>query len=158
MTKFKVMDILPKDIEDKMSQNLIEYEASHGIDVNYKRFSLVLYDDQEAIIGVINAYTAFAEIYVDDIWVDSNHRGKGYGSTLLKELENMFEGKGFNNINLCTSKFQAPEFYKKCGFELEFIRHNAINPKLSKFFFSKMFKNKQQNQGLLPERATNNKR
>ncbi|MDR1254909.1 MAG: GNAT family N-acetyltransferase [Puniceicoccales bacterium] len=47
---------------------------------------------------------------------------KGYGRKLLQELELQFEGKGFWNINLCTSEFQAPEFYKKCGFELEFIR------------------------------------
>jgi GNAT superfamily N-acetyltransferase len=155
MAKFKAIDILPDYVEEKMSQELIEHEASNGVDVNYKKFYLVLYNTQEAIIGVINAYTAFSEIYIDDMWVDSNYRGKGYGRVLLKELENMFEDKGFNNINLCTSQFQAPEFYKKCGFQLEFIRQNNINHKLSKFFFSKMFKNKQQVQGLLSETTIN---
>lgn len=154
MKKIKVMEVLPEDVENKMSQDLEKYETSHGINVNYKRFSLVLYGDKEVILGVINAYTAFAEIYVDDIWVESHYRGKGYGRLLLKELEIMFEGKGFNNINLCTSQFQAPEFYQKCGFHLEFIRHNHKNPKLSKFFFSKMFKNEHQKQGLTFENVT----
>jgi ribosomal protein S18 acetylase RimI-like enzyme len=143
----KVADALPKNIEEKMSHDLAAYEASHGVDVNYKNFALILYDAKEAIVGVLKAYTAFSEIYINDIWVDSNHRGKGYGRNLLEELENMFEGKGFNNINLCTSQFQAPDFYKKCGFQLEFIRHNDANPKFSKFFFSKMFKNVHQDQG-----------
>jgi len=147
MTKVKMLDNLPKAIEDKMNQDLIDYETSHGIDVNYKKFSLVLYDD-EVVVGVVNAFTAFAEIYVDDMWVDSKHRGKGYGRKLLQQLENMFEGQGFNNINLCTSQFQAPEFYKKCGFQLEFVRYNKINPKLNKYFFSRMFKEENQFQGL----------
>ena len=156
MNKIKVLDNLPEAIEDKMSRELVKYETSHGINVNYKKFSLVLYDD-EVVLGVINAYTAFAEIYVDDMWVDSSHRGKGYGQKLLEELENMFEGKGFNNINLCTSQFQAPDFYKKCGFQLEFIRHNERNPMFSKFFFSKMFKNENQIQGLVSKQCNNPK-
>ena len=69
------------------------------IDVNYKRFSVILYE-QDIACGVINAYTAFAEIYIDDIWVDSDYRGQGYGKKLLLALEDHFKGQGFNNINL----------------------------------------------------------
>lgn len=43
---------------------------------------------------------------------------------LLNTLEAKFGGKGFNNINFVTSQFQAPEFYKKCGYMLEFTRKN----------------------------------
>ena len=148
MTAIKVVTKLSKTIEEKMTEDLIEYEKSHGIDVNYKRFSLVLSNDDNESIGVINAFTAFSEIYIDDIWVDNNFRGECYGKKLIIALENMFEDKGFNNINLCTSQFQAPEFYKKCGFKLEFIRENQYNPKLTKYFFCKPFKNKNQTQGL----------
>ena len=31
------------------------------------------------------------------------------------------------------------EFYKKCGFDVEFIRENNDNPKLNKYFFVKYF-------------------
>jgi ribosomal protein S18 acetylase RimI-like enzyme len=86
---------------------------------------------------------------VDDMWVDSSCRGKGYGRKLLQELENRFEGKGFNNINLVTSAFSAPEFYKKCGFIVEFVRENKINPQLTKTFFIKYFKNEHQTQGII---------
>ena len=142
------VDKLSKDVEEKMEKNLVEYENSHCIDVNYKRFSIVVRDSNGTAVGVINAYTAFAEVYVDDIWVDKSFRGQGYGRKLLQELENHFKGKGFNNINLVTSAFQAPEFYKKCGFTVEFIRKNIKNPQLTKTFFVKYFEDEVQTQGI----------
>lgn len=142
-------DSLSEELEQRMGEGFKTYEASHGIDVNYKRFSVILYNEKDIACGVINAYTAFAEIYIDDIWVDSNYRGQGYGKKLVQALEDHFKGQGFNNINLCTSAFQAPEFYRKCGFKTEFTRENKINSKLSKTFFVKFFEEKKQNQGLL---------
>jgi len=59
---------------------------------------------------------------------------------LLREIEDRFTNKGYNNINLITNQFQAAEFYKKCGFEVEFIRENKENPKLTKTFFIKYLK------------------
>lgn len=151
MNHFKInfVDELATDIEEKMRQDLVAYETSHGIDVNYKPFALVLTDHHNEVIGVLNAFTAFSEVYIEDMWVDSAHRGKGYGKKLIQELENRFEDKGFNNINLVTSAFSAPGFYKKCGFTVEFVRENAVNPQLTKTFFVKYFKNKIQTQGIL---------
>lgn len=142
------VDVLSKDVDEKMQKDLVKYEGSHGIDVNYKKFSIMAKDKKGTLIGIVNAYTAFAEVYVDDIWVDSSFRGQGYGKKMLQELENHFKGKGFNNINLVTSAFQAPEFYKKCGFTVEFVRVNKKNPKLTKTFFVKYFEDKIQTQGL----------
>src|SRR4029079_17324171 len=147
--KIEFTDILSEDIEEKMRKDLVEYESSHGIDVNYKKFVLVLKNESGNALGVLNAFTAFSEIYVDDMWVDSSYRGKGCGRKLLQELENHFEGKGFNNINLVTSAFNAPEFYKKCGFSVEFVREKKINPKRTKTFFIKYCKNEHQKQGIL---------
>jgi ribosomal protein S18 acetylase RimI-like enzyme len=143
------LDNISKELEQRMADGFHAYEARCGIDVNYKRFSMVLHNQEGIACGVINAYTAFAEIYIDDIWVDTAHRGKGYGRKLLQELEDHFTGQGFNNLNLCTSAFQAPEFYKKCGFSEEFTRENKINPELSKTFFVKFFSDAKQTQGLL---------
>lgn len=133
-------DSLPHDVEEIMREDLVAYETAHGIDVNYKPFCLVLRGENQEVYGVLNAFTAFAEVYIDDMWVHQQHRKRGYGKMLLQTLEDQFEGKGFNNINLVTSAFQAPDFYKKCGFEIEFIRENIKNPKLTKTFFVKYLK------------------
>uniref|UniRef100_A0A0Q9YPM8 Acetyltransferase (GNAT) family protein n=2 Tax=Candidatus Berkiella aquae TaxID=295108 RepID=A0A0Q9YPM8_9GAMM len=142
------VDEISEEIEEKMLNGLVAYERGHGIDVNYKPFSLLLNNEEGEVIGVLNAYTAFAEIYIDDIWVDEAYRGQGHGRKLIEALEMQFEGEGFNNINLVTSAFQAPEFYKKCGFSVEFVRENKKNPQLTKTFFVKYFADETQTQGI----------
>lgn len=149
MPTIKFVNQVAPDIEEKMRKDLVAYEHSHGIDVNYQKLSLLLINNNETI-GILNAYTAFAEVYIDDLWVHSAHRNKGYGRQLIAALENHFKAKGFNNINLVTSQFQAPDFYIKCGFQAEFIRKNSHNPKLTKTFFIKYFEDKIQTQGILP--------
>jgi ribosomal protein S18 acetylase RimI-like enzyme len=148
-TKVSFTQNLPDEISEIVNNGFVEHETSHGVDVNYNLFSLVLTNELNKTVGVLNAYTAFAEIYIDDIWVDKDHRGKGYGKKLIAELEKRFKGLGYNNINLVTSAFQAPDFYKKCGFTAEFVRENTKNPKLTKTFFVKYFDDEVQTQGIL---------
>ena len=143
------LDELPEDIENLVHLGHVKDEADNGIVCNYKKFSIVMKNNSGTIIGALQAYTAFAEVYVDDIWLKPEHRKRNYGRKLLGELETRFKGKGYNNINLVTSGFQAPEFYKKCGFEVEFTRTNKNNPKLSKTFFIKYFDDENQYQGTL---------
>ncbi|HVT61936.1 MAG TPA: GNAT family N-acetyltransferase, partial [Legionellaceae bacterium] len=63
----------------------------------------------------------------------------GYGKQLISALEHHFQGEGFNNMNTVSCMFQAPDFYKKCGFQVEFIRENIDNPKLTVTGFVKFF-------------------
>lgn len=115
-----------------------EYEAQNGVACNYWPFYITAENNGE-IVGVLNAYTAFSEIYVEDLCVNPNFRRHGIGREMLTYLFDFFLGKGFENINLVTNQFQAKEFYTKCGFDLEFIRESKTNPKLTKFFFVKYF-------------------
>lgn len=57
----------------------------------------------------------------------------------IKAVEEYYKDKDFENINLTTYAFQAPEFYKKCGFEVEFVRNSKENFKLTKYFLVKYF-------------------
>ena len=124
---------------EKMEKGLKEYEESHGVDVNYQPFALVLFDGNDEVIGILDAFSSYSSIHIRDLWIDKFHRGKGYGKMLIDELENHFKGKGLNNINTVSCAFQAPDFYKKCGFKVEFVRENKQNPKLTITFLIKYF-------------------
>ena len=92
-------------------------------------------------IGSIAGATFFSEVYIDELVVKEEYRGQDIGTELIKAVEDYYKDKGFNNMNTCTNEFQAPKFYEKCGFELEFVRKNKDNPKLNKYFYVKYFNN-----------------
>lgn len=137
--KIKYTENLSTEANAKMTVGHEKYEAEHGINIRFKNIAFVLADEKDEVFGVLKAYTAFEEVYVEDLWVDESFRGQGYGKKLLQALENNFKDAGYNNINLVTNEFQAPAFYKKCGYEVEFIRVNKLNNKLTKTFFVKYF-------------------
>ena len=128
---------------DENAKKLIddEYEkqsAHENVSCNYTPFNLIAKEDDESV-GFLTGYTCYGEVYIEELIILEKYRGKGIGKMLMQEVENNFKNKGFNNINLVTNAFQEPEFYKKCGYELEFIRENKENPKLTKYFFVKYF-------------------
>lgn len=116
-----------------------KYEAYKEVSCEYKKFHLIAEENDE-IVGILIGYTAFSEIYVEDLVVHKKFRNQGIGRMLLQKLEEHFEGQNYSNINLVTNEFQAPDFYKKCGYTLEFVRKNKKFPLLSKYFFIKWLK------------------
>ena len=124
---------------DKIIDNLLsEYDTENNVDYNIKYFTFTA-KKNNIILGYLNGYAYYAEIVINNLVVLKNYRKLGIGTKLIRHTEKYFTGKGYNNINLVTNEFQAPLFYKKCGFKLEFIRKNLNNPKLNKYFFIKYF-------------------
>ena len=148
-SRVKFVERLPADIQTMVKKGQEDYETSHGVVCDYRNFWLLVRDANEEVIGFLTYYTAYAEVYVDDLWVAENHRRAGIGRILLRTLEERRQGSGYNNVNLVTNGFQAVEFYKKCGYEVEFVRVNEHHPKLTKTFFIKYCESKHQTRGIL---------
>ena len=111
-----------------------KYETSNGISCNYTPFCFVAKNDDE-IAGAVSGASFFSDIYIDELVVKDEYRGKGIGTQLIRAVEECFSGKGFTNINLCTNGFQASDFYERCGFELEFTRENKSDPRFQNSTF-----------------------
>lgn len=76
-------------------------------------------DSKGQVIAGILAYSVMWQIlYIDTLWVNEEHRSKGYGSLLLKEVENEAKNIGCHIAHLDTFDFQGPEFYIKNGYEV----------------------------------------
>ena len=126
---------------DEEFYNIIDNEfnkfaTKNGIICNYTPFNFVAKEDDE-IVGLITGHSYYKEVHISDLIVFEQYRNKYIGTKLIETVEEYYKNKGFENINLTTYKFQAPEFYKKCGFKVEFVRENKENPKLNKYFFVK---------------------
>ena len=113
-----------------------KYAKKNDVICNYTPFNFVAEEDGK-IIGLITGHSYYEEVHIADLIVLEEYRKKHVGSRLIEEVERFYKNKGFKNINLTTYGFQAPEFYKKCGYEVEFVRENKENPKLTKYFLIK---------------------
>ena len=130
---------LTEKLENFIEEEQVKYETKNNVTCNFKPFCFIAKINEE-IVGAISGATCFSEVYIDELVVKEEQRGKNIGTELIKAVEKYYKDYGFNNMNTCTNEFQAPKFYEKCGFELEFIRKNKDNPKLNKYFYVKYFK------------------
>ena len=122
-------------ISDFINDEFTNYSTDCEVALNYEDFCFVAEDDGN-IAGVIVGRAYYNEVHIGDLIVGKDYRRAGVGSKLVAAVEEAYKGKGYEKIALTTFGFQAPEFYKKLGYELEFIREDA-NPKLSKYFYLK---------------------
>ncbi|MER6124036.1 GNAT family N-acetyltransferase [Streptomyces sp. NPDC001795] len=71
------------------------------------------------LVGGLVGHTWTTWLHVTYLWVDDRHRGAGLGTRLLAEAERTArEGRGCTAARLETWDFQAPEFYKKQGYDV----------------------------------------
>lgn len=123
---------------DLLDNEFKTYANKNSTNSNY-RFCNFIAKSQSETVGVLKGHSNYDEVIVEDLIVIEKYRGIGVGTRLIKAVEEYCKDKAFKCISLCTYEFQAPEFYKKYGFELEYKRENKENPKLSKYFFVKYF-------------------
>lgn len=129
-------------VEDKyyiiINEEFDKYAVKNGVECNYDSYTFIAKENGETL-GFITGHSYYSEVYISDLIVFEEHRNKHIGTKLMQAVEEYFKDKGFENMNLTTYGFQAPEFYKKCGFKVDFIRENKTNPKLNKYYLSKYF-------------------
>jgi GNAT superfamily N-acetyltransferase len=50
-------------------------------------------------------------------WIEARFRGKGHGTALIEKIEDEARRFGAVRSYLDTMSFQAPDFYRECGYE-----------------------------------------
>ena len=115
-----------------------KFATKNDVTCNYRPFNFIAKEDNK-VVGLITGHSYYKEVHIGDLIIFEEYRNKHIGTKLVEMVEKYYKNKGFENINLTTYNFQAPEFYKKCGFKVEFIRENKENPKLTKYFLVKYF-------------------
>ncbi|HLL37877.1 GNAT family N-acetyltransferase [Streptomyces sp.] len=76
-------------------------------------------DAEGELAGGLVGHTWATWLQVTYLWVDERHRGAGLGGRLLAEAERIArDERDCGAARLETWDFQAPEFYKKQGYEV----------------------------------------
>ena len=138
MINIEFIEELDEDTYKILDDEFNKYAIKNNVKCNYKPFSYVAKENNN-IVGIITGHSYYKEVFISDLIVKEEYRNKHLGTELVNNVLKDFNGKGLDNINLTTYEFQALEFYKKCGFKIEFVRKNKENPKLNKYYLVKYF-------------------
>ena len=84
----------------------------------HEPLNIVEYDENGAVVAGILGGTYWGWMYVDVLWVKEEFRRKGIASRLLSSAEAEAVRRGCHHVHLDTMSWQAPEFYKKSGYEV----------------------------------------
>lgn len=112
--------------EDDTYDSYEELNPYHsGLSPNKNSFGIFIHDAENQILkgGVFGKILKAEEKgaphgLIDCLWVYPHYRSKKLGTVLMEEAEKLFRQQGAKYIQLATNGFQAPEFYRKMGFEL----------------------------------------
>jgi GNAT superfamily N-acetyltransferase len=87
-------------------------------ETGFARICFVLRDPEGEVAGGVLGEVHYGWLHVDLLWVREDLRGQGYGRGLLAEVEQEAKKQGAQRAFLDTFDFQAPEFYRKQGYEV----------------------------------------
>jgi ribosomal protein S18 acetylase RimI-like enzyme len=68
------------------------------------------------IVGGLAGETFFGWMFVSLLWVSDQHRGNGWGTSLMQTAEAEAQSRGVRHVYLDSFSFQAPAFYERLGY------------------------------------------
>ncbi len=123
MTEDDIKDIAELE-KDCFSEPWSETSLRDELTNETARF-YVLRDTKE-LLGYIGSNNICSEVYITNVAVSSNYRGKGYGKILVNHLikQSELERAFFITLEVRKSNENAIKLYEKCGFKLIGERKN----------------------------------
>lgn len=81
----------------------------------YKSFAVSLREGEEIVGGVVGECW-MSVLFIQLLWIDDRYRGTDFGTRVMARIEEQARQFGAERAYVDTMSFQAPEFYRKCGY------------------------------------------
>ena len=101
-----VDELLLKELEQKTGRSNRQEDEIH-----------LTWVEGGEVLGGLYAFCRFETCFLDLLAVDPSARSRKVGSQLMHKMESLCREKGLKYILLNTQDYQAPEFYRKLGYE-----------------------------------------
>lgn len=120
------IETMSDEIQNKINDDFYKYQIETTGLLEYKTIAFTARQNCK-LIGVVTTTIKWGQLHIKTVIVDSEYRKQGIGSKLLLKVLDYGKEHGCTLAFVETSSFQAPEFYKKLGFVVEFIRSGYSN-------------------------------
>lgn len=117
--KNKLRDEIKKKIFDGFGSHAIESTGINGLQED--PISFEIFHDQE-FVGAIVIQPFWGQLHIKYLFVQKDYRGQGIARELMNHALEFGKKQGCHFAFVETMSFQAPEFYQKMGFKIEFSR------------------------------------
>jgi ribosomal protein S18 acetylase RimI-like enzyme len=116
--ELRVEDEPPPDDVAVLNDRLYRHNAAiTGCD-NYRWLTIFVRDDSRQIVAGLHGWTWGQTGFVQTLWVREDARGRGLGARLLATAEVEAARRGCREMHLDTHSYQAPDFYRRRGYEV----------------------------------------
>jgi GNAT superfamily N-acetyltransferase len=95
---------------------LIGYNTEKMGKQKYKRFAVSLKQRGKVVGGIVGEVWTTV-LFIQLFWMEQKYRGKDFGTKLIKAIEDEARKFGATRSYVDTMSFQAPGFYRNCGYE-----------------------------------------
>jgi GNAT superfamily N-acetyltransferase len=117
MGRFKIEEPCSADIEF-LEEQLYEFNAGTTGISDGRGLGVFLRDESNNIVAGAAGHTWGETCELRQVWVAASVRGRGLGRRLIAEAEAEAVRRGCRQLVLTTHSFQAPDFYRKLGFDV----------------------------------------
>lgn len=121
--EFSFFERTPEKMTNSKEKMINEKEFIHGF---------IARDANNEIMGYATCCFTYhtwvgKSLYMDDLYVKENHRGKGIGSKLIKKVISFAKEEKCNRLRWQVSNWNASaiEFYKKIGADINDVQLNC---------------------------------
>jgi GNAT superfamily N-acetyltransferase len=114
---------------------LIGYNTEKMGKQKYKRLAISLREGEKIVGGIVGEVWTTV-LFIQLFWMDQTLRGKDYGTRLIGAIEDEAKKFGATRSYLDTMSFQAPGFYRACGYE-EFGSIDGYPKGVTRHWFTK---------------------
>lgn len=122
MENFKptIVSRVPKQKEIQfLDDRIYEHNSASIARDDGKLFYKSILDSEGNVVAGITGWTWANACEVTFFWVRHDYRNRGYGKLLLHAVETEAKKEKCKSIFLRTYSFQAPDFYRKYGYQVE---------------------------------------
>lgn len=116
--RLDVRDVLVPDEVAAIEERLYQFNvAATGI-ADGRELGIFVHDDAGGLIAALVGTTWGGCCEIRLLWVDEPARGRGHGRRLMETAEHEARARGCEQVVLHTHTFQAPDFYRRLGYEV----------------------------------------